>query len=161
MRVTQSAAEANPPSPIDSAPAPTPWVERNDIRLAAVTIASLVVIGAVAGFAWAAWSATATRGLIYTRTTIIPDQTEGFVSSDGRFTVITLAIGLLAGLIVWRRRGERGPGAVAGLAVGAVLGAALTDLVGHLVGGGTRDGTVGSVVTRLPLQVHALGLHLH
>jgi hypothetical protein len=152
------AAPAGPVGPVGPAPlAREPWFERVDLRLAVITIAVLAVLGAVAGLGWAAWSRTATRGLLYTKTAIIPDQTEGFISSDGRFIVITAVIGLVAGLAVWRRRAERGPVAAMGLAVGAVLGAVLTDLVGRLVGGGTTNGSVGTIVTRLPLRVHALG----
>ena len=46
---------------------------------------------------------------------------------------------------------------VAALAIGGTAGAALTDLIGHLVGGGTTKGTVGTILARLPLQVHATG----
>jgi hypothetical protein len=142
--------------PLDSGPT-EPWFERADLLLAAVTIGALAVIGALAGLLWSAWSRTATRGLVYTKTAIIPDQTEGFISTDGRFVVITAVIGVIAGLIGWRLRARRGPVTVAGLAVGAVIGAGLTDLIGHLVGGGTTKGTVGTVLARLPLQVHATG----
>jgi Protein of unknown function (DUF2567) len=139
-------------------PTAEPWVTRGDLRFAAVTIAALAVAGALAGLVWGAWSRTATRGLVYTKTAIIPDQTEGFISSDGRFAAITAVIGLVAGALVWRWRGARGPFTVAALAVGCALGAFLTDLVGRLIGGGTTSGTVGTVLRRLPLEVHASGL---
>jgi hypothetical protein len=150
------AAEAQlvPPAPRPG----DPWFTRAELRVAALTIATLAALGALAGLAWSAWSDTATRGLVYTKTAIVPDQTEGFISSDGRFAVLTGVLGLLAGLIVWRLRAVRGPVAVAGLALGAVIGAALTDLVGHAVGGGTESGKVGVVLSRLPLEVHAIGL---
>jgi hypothetical protein len=118
-------------------------------------IGVLAVAGAAAGPVWAAWSHTATRGLVYTKTAIIPDQTEGFISSDGRFVVITGLIGLVAGLAAWLRRDVRGPVVAGALALGGVLGALLTDLVGGLAGGGRDTGAVGSVLTRLPLSVHA------
>jgi Protein of unknown function (DUF2567) len=156
--VSEPLIPGDPVDVIEGAREPTePWLERDDLRLAAVTIAALAVVGALAGLLWSAWSRTATRGLVYTKTAIIPDQTEGFISTDGRFVVITAAIGIIAGLIAWRLRTRRGPVTVAGLAVGAVVGAGLTDLIGHLVGGGTTKGTVGTVLARLPLQVHATG----
>jgi Protein of unknown function (DUF2567) len=150
-----------PPGPVP--PSPTRraiWIQPGEVRGAGVIAAALAIVGALAGFGWSAWSATPTRGLIYSKTAIIPDQTEGFISSDGRFVVITAIIGVIAGLIVWRFRSVRGPVAVLGLAVGAVVGALLTDLVGRLVGGGTTSGAVNTVIRQLPLQVHASGLLL-
>lgn len=139
-------------------PAAEPWVTRGDLRFAAFVVAGLAVTGALAGLVWGAWSRTATRGLVYTKTAIIPDQTEGFISSDGRFAVITAVIGLVAAVIVWRWRGARGPFTAAALAGGCALGAFITDLVGRSIGGGTTSGTVGTVLRRLPLEVHATGL---
>lgn len=136
------------------------WITRSELRLAGITIAVLAAVGAATGLGWAAWARTATRGLVYTKTAIIPDETEGFISSDGRFAVLTAVIGLAAGALIWQRRDQRGPVAVAGLGIGALIGALLTDLVGHLVGGGTTSGTVGTVLPRLPLQVHAYGFVL-
>ncbi len=161
--MTLPAPEGVPPAgapPLTPEPPRDPWFTRAELRLAAVTIVVLATLGALAGLGWAAWARTATRGLIYTNTSIIPDETEGFISSDGRFALITAVIGLAAGLLLWRRRAQRGPVVVAALGVGAVAGALLTDLVGHLVGGGTANGTVGHVVPRLPLQVHAFGFVL-
>ena len=112
-------------------PAAEPWVTRGDLRFAAFVVAGLAVTGALAGLVWGAWSRTATRGLVYTKTAIIPDQTEGFISSDGRFAVITAVIGLVAAVIVWRWRGARGPFTAAALAGGCALGAFITDLVGR------------------------------
>ena len=37
-----------------------------DIRAGSVLLAALIVVGAIAGAGWAAWSRTPTRGLIYT-----------------------------------------------------------------------------------------------
>jgi hypothetical protein len=139
-------------------PAAEPWVTRGDLRFAAFTIGGLAVVGALAGLIWAGWSHTATRGLVYTKTAIIPDETEGFISSDGRFAVITAVIGLVAAIVVWRWRDARGPFMAAALAAGCVIGALITDLVGRLMGGGTTSGTVGTVLRRLPLEVHATGL---
>jgi len=39
-----------------------------------------------------------------------------------------------------------------------VIGALVTDLVGHTVGGGKDTGTLDTVVPRLPLEVHAPGV---
>jgi hypothetical protein len=134
-----------------------PWVSSTELRFATWVIAILVALGALLGVGWARWSRTPTRGLIYTGHAIIPDQTEGFISSDARFVVLTGVTGLLAGLLAWRWRAPRGPVAVAALAVGGVLGALVTSLVGAVLGGGRATGAINTVVPRLPLRVHALG----
>jgi hypothetical protein len=135
-----------------------PWVTRTELAFAAEVVGTLLAVGLVAGLLWRAWARTPTRGLAYYNHTILPDETEGFISSDGRFVVLTSVIGLIAGLVVWSRRRHRGPIAITALAIGTVAGAALTNLVGHLVGGGSTAGKLGTQLPRLPLQVHATGL---
>ncbi len=87
-------------APVLPEPPRDPWVTAAELRLAAITVGGLAVLGALAGLGWAAWARTATRGLVYTKTAIIPDETEGFISSDGRFAVITAVIGLGAGVLI-------------------------------------------------------------
>jgi hypothetical protein len=118
----------------------------------------LAGVGIVLGIVWHLWSRTPTAGLVYTSHSIVPDETEGFISSDGRFAVLTGAIGLLAGVLAWTRRAYRGPAIATALTVGGVLGAILTDVIGRLLGGGKDTGTLNTVLARLPLQVHAIGL---
>jgi hypothetical protein len=143
-----------------SAPASSrePWATRGELIFAAQVIGALLLTGVLVGLLWRVWASTATRGLVYYHGAIVPDETEGFISSDGRFALLTTLVGLAAGVLVWLRRSRRGPVAVAALAFGAVAGAALTDLVGHLVGGGSTSGKVGTQLHRLPLEVHAIGL---
>jgi hypothetical protein len=95
------------------------------------------------------------------------DETENQIAADGRFLVIVSAVGLLAALLTWFvRPGNRGPVVLLGLIVGGLSGAALTDLVGHLTGGGSfsgktyrlSDGSVQEVTLRLPLSLHMTGL---
>ena len=135
-----------------------PWFYPREVRVAAATFLALLVVGALLGLVWHLWSRTPTQGLVYTQHAIIPDETEGFISSDGRFLVLTGVAGLLAALIVWFRPGGRGPLVAAALAGGGVAGALATDLVGHLAGGGSDTGPVNTLLARLPLQVHAHGL---
>jgi uncharacterized membrane protein YeaQ/YmgE (transglycosylase-associated protein family) len=146
------------PLPAVSAARREPWVGPGDVRAAGVLLIGLIVVGAIAGAGWAAWSRTPTRGRVYTAHSIIPDTTEGFISSDGRFVIITVVIGLAAGLIAWSRRAHRGPLMIVSLAAGTVIGALVTDLVGRLLGGGTDSGKLNALLPRLPLQVHATGL---
>ena len=135
-----------------------PWFSRAELVAAYLAVFGLVVLGSVLGILWHFWSNTPTRGLVYTAHSIVPDETEGFVSSDGRFAVLTTVLGLLAGLLAWLWRSRRGWLMIAGLTIGAVAGSIATDLVGHLLGGGRSSGTVNTVLPRLPLQVHAYGL---
>jgi hypothetical protein len=126
--------------------------------VAAALVAVLAAVGALAGLIWSAWDNGATRGLVYTKTAIIPDQTEGFISTDGRFVVITGVIGLVAGSVAWLLRAHRGPTVAAALVLGGLAGALLTDVVGRATGGGTDSGTVNTLIARLPLRVHAHGI---
>jgi len=131
-----------------------PWVTRRDVRLAVVTILVLILVGLVLGGLWELISPARPRGYVISAG-IIPDETESFVASDGRFAIITALAGLAAALIVWARPATRGPVAIVGLAVGSLLGAAATDLAGRLLGGGTTSGKVNTSIAALPLQVHA------
>jgi hypothetical protein len=88
---------------------------------------------------------------------IIPDETEGFIGTDGWFALLTAVAGLVAAIVVWTRRPWRGPAAVLSLAVGGVAGALVAALVGRLAGGGHGGGKPGALIT-LPVSVHAIGL---
>jgi hypothetical protein len=48
--------------------------------------------------------------------------------------------------------------AAAALAVGGLVGSAVTEWVGHLLAGGRDTGAVNTIVTHLPLSVHMRGL---
>jgi hypothetical protein len=135
-----------------------PWVTRRELTDGGLTVLVLIVLGVLLGFGWHVWSDTATRGLVYYKKAIVPDETEGFVSSDGRFVVLTALAGLLAGVVTWVRPGTRGPVGVASLAAGTLLGSLATGLIGRLVGGGSTAGAIGTQLSRLPLEVHARGL---
>ena len=135
-----------------------PWLTRAELGYAARLVAALVVVGVIAGMIWRLWATTPTRGLVYYNSAIVPDETEGFISSDGRFAVITAVIGLAAGLLAWRAARYRGPVTAAALALGGLAGAALTNLAGNLIGGGSTAGKLGTQLPRLPLKVHAWDL---
>jgi hypothetical protein len=88
---------------------------------------------------------------------MIPDETEGFISADGRYLIITAAIGLMMGLAVWLMREYRGPVAAAALGVGGFLGALLTALVGNLLSSGKSSGAINTVID-LKVSLHGHGL---
>lgn len=154
-----------PPSPVaDRRPDPA------DLRIALAAAIGLAVLGALLGFAWSAWSApgSAAEVLGGGRFAVL-DENEALVSADGRFLVIGVAVGLLTALLAWfGRPGNRGPTLLVGLCVGVGVGGLLTELVGHLTGGGSvsgkryllTDGTRREITTHLPLSLHMQGLLL-
>jgi hypothetical protein len=153
------------PVPLAPAPVPAqPWLTRTEVRDAGVVAAVLLVVGVLAGVVWRLW-ATTTHGYDIgnssTGPVVIPDETEGWIAADGHFLVVTAVVGLLAGPIAWRIRRSRGPVLLAGVVVGALLGALLTGGIGHLIGGGSRTPEANTnFIERLPLSVHQPGLYL-
>ncbi|MBV9594855.1 MAG: hypothetical protein JO147_13790 [Actinobacteria bacterium] len=134
------------------------WVSAGELSFGVWLVLAMAVVGVALGIVWHLWSRTPTQGLVYTGHSIVPDETEGFISSDGRFLVLTAPVGVLAGLFAWSQRRVRGPAATVALGLGGIVGAGLTALVGHLVAGGSESGQLNTVLARLPLRVHALGL---
>lgn len=129
------------------------WGERADIRFALVVVLGLALLGVALGWPWQDWSPR-TIALVYNAAGLVPDETEAYVAADGRFAVITASVGLVAGVLVWFRRGRRGPITVIGLAAGAVAGSYCTELVGRLTGGGTTHAAIGTILVP-PVDLHA------
>jgi uncharacterized protein DUF2567 len=130
----------------------------DDVRAGLLAIGALSVLGAALGVLWQWWSPPGPLGLVIVRGAVQPDETEAFVAGDGRFAVIAVVVGLLAGLLAWTWRSRRGPVLALGLALGALGGALLTEAVGHLIRGGSVAGAPGHFIEHLPLSVHATGL---
>ncbi|SHG63025.1 Protein of unknown function [Jatrophihabitans endophyticus] len=128
-----------------------------DLRVAAVIVLALAVVGALLGLVWAAWSPPGPIALVRSAG-LQPDETEAFVAGDGRYLVLSAVAGLLAGLLAWTRSRQRGPIVLLALAVGGLAGSLLLWAVGRLTGGGSTDGKVNTIVARLPLTLHAHGL---
>lgn len=118
----------------------------------------LAVLGALLGVLWQWWSPPGPLGYVIAPHAVQPDETEAFIAADGRFAVICASTGLVAGVAAWWHKPTRGPVTAVALAVGGVLGAVLTDLVGHLLAGGTGDGKTRTILPHLPLAVHMHGL---
>jgi hypothetical protein len=143
--------------PSDAAPAPRAG-SRADLLSGAFVAVVLALLGAALGLLWQVWSPPGPLGLVVTPGVIQPDETEAFAAGDGRFAFIGIVVGLLAGGLVWLHRSTRGPIAVLSLAIGGLLGAGATALVGHLVRGGSTSGKAGTLLQHVPLTVHAHGL---
>ncbi|HEV7204433.1 MAG TPA: hypothetical protein VGN18_07455 [Jatrophihabitans sp.] len=156
-----TAAGWSHPAPLPPPPAPAAprfAGPRTDHVAATVLAGVLVVLGALLGLVWAAWSPPGPRALVISPGVFVPDETESFIAGDGRFLVIAAVVGLLAGIVAWRRVADRGLLVMLGLAVGGTLGAVLMALVGHLTGGGTFHGGANTIIDQLPLSLHMHGL---
>ena len=115
-----------------------PWVVRRDVYIGGWVVAALALVGVPLGLIWQAVSPRS-AGLVLQSGAIIPDETEALIGTDGWFALLTGVVGLIAALVVWTRRPWRGPATVVALALGGVVGALVTALVGHLTGGGAVD----------------------
>lgn len=135
-------------------------MRRADVRTAATIVATLIGVGLVVGVLWW-WVApqpayrVAEDGLYF-----VSDQPQEYVAADGWFAVLTGIVGLCAGIVVWSRCARAGLGAVAGLALGGLAGAAATAGVGLLLGRADPfAGALGTVVLG-PLEIRAWGVLL-
>lgn len=86
------------------------------------------------------------------------EETENWMAGDGRFAMIMVVVGLVAGVVSWYLPLRRGIGVLIGLAAGGVLGSILAGLVGFLVGGGDVNGAKGEQITTA-LWVHSYALY--
>ncbi|MEO9137933.1 MAG: DUF2567 domain-containing protein [Jatrophihabitans sp.] len=128
-----------------------------DAVLAAWIVGTLAVLGAILGLVWAAWSPPGPRALVLAPGVRQPDETEAFVAGDARFVIISVVVGVAAGLLAWSRKNNRGPWVLGALAVGGLASSLLTEFVGHLTGGGTFHGAPNTIIDQLPLSLHLSG----
>lgn len=128
------------------------------MRAGIYIVAALAVAGAVLGVLWKVWSPPGPLGYVVGPHAIQADETEAFVAADGRFAVITALTGIIAAVTLWFAKPLRGPVTAGALAAGSLLGALLTELVGHVLAGGHSSGPPNSVIAHLPLSVHMTGL---
>jgi uncharacterized membrane protein YeaQ/YmgE (transglycosylase-associated protein family) len=130
------------------------------LRVSGMLILAMAVLGALLGVVWQAWAPPGPAGAILAKG-IQADETEAFVSGDGKFGLITIIVGLIAGVVAFQVRPfrqARGPYVALALAVGGFVGAALTEWVGYLVRGTGAEFACtapgGRCVSHLPLTVH-------
>jgi hypothetical protein len=118
----------------------------------------MVLVGLLGGLVWAQlaprlpFRVVQPGQLVATRT-----ESEVFIAADGWFAVVTVTVGVLAGLLAWLPRAARGPLMAFTLAVGGTAGAVATRLVGELLAGSPDDATlhrVGAVVLA-PVRLRA------
>ena len=150
--------------PEATVPPDPPAAQRSDravqLRAAAYLIGILAVVGIVLGPIWEVWSPPGPAGAVLSQG-IQADETEAFASGDGKFIVLMLLVGLIIGIVAFLVRpfrAARGPYVALGLAIGGVVGAALTELLGYVIRGqGTHyrcTASSGTCIDHLPLTVH-------
>ena len=150
------------PAPDVSVGAPRSDERRRQLKAAGVLVAVLAVVGALLGLVWEAWSPPGPAGAVLPAG-IQADETEQWVAGDARYALMMIILGLVAGFVAWylpALRRVRGPYVAAGVALGCLAAAGLTDLVGWAVrgDGSTYPCGVGHCIDHLPLTVHMHGL---
>lgn len=131
------------------------------LRVAASLVVLLGLLGLPVGLLW--WQLAPVAEL-----TIRSDggfyseaQPQEFVAADGWFAVLTAAVGLVAGLLVWWRVRATPYGVVVGLAVGGGLGAVVAWRTGVWLGRVDLDAVASAPVgttAALPLALGMRGL---
>jgi len=135
-----------PPSPNGAHPAgypypgayPRPAARRShrprpsEIRWAAAVVAVLAVAGLGAGALWIGVAPRLPFQVVKVGQAVrARPESEVFVADDGWYFFITLAIGLLAGVLAWLPRSGRGWLMPVALAVGGVAGALVARVFGE------------------------------
>ncbi len=128
---------------------------RASLRTSAAVVLALGLVGAVAGIVWW-WIAPQpgyrieTDGLYF-----LSAQPQQYIAADGWFAVLTVIIGLAAGVAVWVRCSRQPLAGLLGLMVGGLAGAVTTAAVGMILGrSDPYDGPVGAL-SQGPLEIRA------
>jgi hypothetical protein len=131
---------------------------RREIGTALATVAALALLGAALAPLWVRLAPRLEFRVVEPgRAVPVVPEAEEYVAADGRFVLITLAAGLVAGLACWLLRGSRGPLVLAALALGGLLGAVVTWRLGVWLGPGYHPQDlqdVGRTVAQ-PLELRA------
>lgn len=142
------------------APAPrrpwSPWSElRSDLRRMGITLAVLAVAGLPAGVLW--WLLAPRADFRITSDGPVPignPSQELLVADDVVFTLVVAGLGLLAGVVLWFRRGFRGVAAVVALALGVLAAGGLAWQLGELLGPGPTDAALKQVGAQVTTGLH-------
>lgn len=135
----------------------TRW-QRAEVRALAALVGGQVTAGAVVGLLWLAWSPRTTVFLVSgygAGLTPIPDESENQFAGDGRFLVLCLAVGFVAGALAWLLvRGRRGVVPMIAIAAGGVLSSLVAAGVGYLFSSGSNSGAPDTAI-HPPLSLHS------
>ena len=135
-------------------------VTRRDLRVAAGITLALILLGVVAGVIWW-WIApqpgyrVEADGLFF-----IDAQPGAYVAAEGWFVVVTGMLGLAAGAFAWFRFRDAAWGALIGLFVGGLAGAAAAAGVGMLLGRADPWAAPVGSLTQGALVIRAWGVLL-
>lgn len=112
---------------------------RRELTTALAAIVALAALGAALALLWVRSAPRlAFRVVEPGRALPVVPEAEEYVAADGRFVLITLVAGALAGLVCWLLRASRGPVVLVGLALGGLLGAVVTWRLGLVLEPGFR-----------------------
>ncbi|MCZ2828274.1 DUF2567 domain-containing protein [Modestobacter sp. VKM Ac-2986] len=125
---------------------------REDLRTGLLSVLVLALCGLPAGALWL-WLAPRAEYRV-TETDVVPlsglPNSELFVSDDSVFVLVLAAIGLLAGLVLWRLRSRRGALVLVALATGMLAAGIVAWQLGTALGDGPTEAElteVGRTVT--------------
>jgi hypothetical protein len=108
-------------------------------RPLALLVVGQLLAGVLAGLIWRAWAPTTTSYLVEggdgNPAFVVPQESESQIAGDGRFVLLSIALGMMFGLLAWRLRTIRGPVVLAALAVGGVLSSLLARAAGEWFSG--------------------------
>jgi hypothetical protein len=121
-----------------SAPEPSP---RADLVAAGVAAVTCVLLGAPVGLLWATVAPKVVVEVSGTAVRLSSDAST-FIAGDGWFLGVVFVAGLLTGLVAWAVGRRHGPGVVAGLTVGGLIGAYVAARTGELVDEGSARAAV-------------------
>jgi hypothetical protein len=86
---------------------------------------------------------------------VIPDEGESQIAGDGRFVLLSIALGMVFGLAAYRLRAIRGPIVLGVLAAIGLLSSVLARAVGELLSTGSADRKLDAAFTP-QLSLHAV-----
>jgi hypothetical protein len=108
-------------------------------RPLALLVTGQLLAGVLAGLIWRAWAPGTVSYLVAGAegqpAFVVPQESESQIAGDGRFVLLSIALGMLFGLVAWRLRALRGPVVLAALAVGGLLSSVLARAAGELFSG--------------------------
>lgn len=142
-----------------------PWAALRRPSAVGVVVAVVLALSGVP--AGAVWSAIAPRaGLIAVapgQAVLDDPESTAYMAADGRFAVLTMAVGVVVAVVAYTLAGRRyGTAAAVGLAVGGVLGSLAAWQMGRVpsLGGYRHALHAASVGDHLaaPLTLHARGV---